>query len=722
MFAPELAAGQPVPVCVLALAGEESALMATLACCGRIPREALLVLSPPASPMEQIARQAGCRWSGKLPESFDTARYWCQVSEVLAGEVEACWVLRAGTRLPDHWQRRLALTDPECVAIFPLSVRHPCTSIFTSTRHKPGLSLPELDRWLNRYLSGRCWDIPLLDGQTALLRPARLPPGMMDDRALARQLRQQGNSILASDNLLVDDRQLAPSALPEDLCPAWRQAILHRHPLTAVRHAMTELSVREELAPSAVPMTRPAILHICHGWGGGLWHWVEDFVTADQGTASYILKPVGDWSAFGQTLALYTAEDRHQPLQTWTLSLPILSTDICHFEYRVMLETIVATYGIEAILVSSLIGHALDVLLTELPTLVVTHDFYPVCPAIVATWGSPCTQCEDARLAACLVENPEQRFFLHQDFAHWQTLRSTFASHLLTHTTMLIVPSASVSSRLRGLLPELAHLPMRVIPHGLPQPLLDTLRPVVPPPLQARRPRVLVLGSLDSHKGGGLLREIMPALREMADVYLWGCGATGSEWEGQPNVTVRPRYERQALGELLSELRPDVGLLLSVVPETFSYTLSELQAATIPTAATNLGAFADRIEDGVSGWLMEPRGEDILEVLRALFSEPERLASVRKHLAALPRRSAKDMVNDYMALLPVTDGLLRRPRHLASTTDSATRAAVVIDPEARVGVVLRGFLGYIQGKLDTSPRLPGFSRKYLRMLTNWLLR
>ena len=72
------------------------------------------------------------------------------------------------------------------------------------------------------------------------------------------------------------------------------------------------------------------------------------------------------------------------------------------------------------------------------------------------------------------------------------------------------------------------------------------------------------------------------------------------------------------LPKILQSLKPDLGLLLSNVPETFSYTLSELFAAGIPPVASRLGAFVDRIEDGVTGWLVSPGGDDLLDKLSEL--------------------------------------------------------------------------------------------------------
>ena len=60
-------------------------------------------------------------------------------------------------------------------------------------------------------------------------------------------------------------------------------------------------------------------------------------------------------------------------------------------------------------------------------------------------------------------------------------------------------------------------------------------------------------------------------------------------------------YELGELPAILERIRPDLGLLLSIRLETFSYTLSELTELGIPVAATNLGSFRERIKHGETG-------------------------------------------------------------------------------------------------------------------------
>jgi GT2 family glycosyltransferase/glycosyltransferase involved in cell wall biosynthesis len=99
-------------------------------------------------------------------------------------------------------------------------------------------------------------------------------------------------------------------------------------------------------------------------------------------------------------------------------------------------------------------------------------------------------------------------------------------------------------------------------------------------------------------------------------------------------------------------------LILPDFAETFSYTLSELRSFGIPVLATRLGALAERITDGVDGFLVAPDAAAICDAIDALRSEPGRLARVREALARLPLRTLADMAADYRDLLP----LAPRPR------------------------------------------------------------
>ena len=168
------------------------------------------------------------------------------------------------------------------------------------------------------------------------------------------------------------------------------------------------------------------------------------------------------------------------------------------------------------------------------------------------------------------------------------------------------------------------------------------------------------------HKGGDILSKALPDILEDFDVTLLGCGESIRKFPSQPGLTVKRRYQLHELPELLADIKPDLGLLLSVVPETFSYTLSELYAAAVPPVATHLGAFVDRIEPGETGWLIEPKKKALLKQLAVLAKDPGAIVKVKNHLLAMHIDTTKEVAQRYLALLPDYDAGAQ-PRPLAKS-------------------------------------------------------
>ncbi len=702
----------------------------------------LQVLGSDDPALHHCAEQAGCGFAAALPETIASDHYWSTLLRLLPaieghgaeGYDGYSLILRAGCKLPPYWLPRLctAARRSAAGAVFPLSVRDPLTSVFSSHRHQPGLGVEDVDRWLNRYSSHTDIDIPLFAGYCGLFA-GRWPAPAGDDSQLAAEWRNRGVPIIASDALYIDDSALEPLSLPTSLYPGWREALTERHPLTALRHALTELSSRAETPPPEVPPVRPVRLHVSHSWGGGLGRWVEDFITADTAHQSLVLRPIGHWDAFAQTLALYPGPQMDVPLKTWTLAQPILSTALAHHQYREILGEIVATYGVGSVLVSSLIGHSLDVLDSGLPTTFVCHDFYPVCPPLYATWGNPCDSCDSSRLANCLSDNPQHRIFRIEPHDHWVALRRAFADLVAARDITMVAPCQSVARRLQALLPPLADRTIAVIGHGLSPESIASLavarhdEPEGGRSDEAGRLRIVILGSLADHKGATLLAPVLAQIGGFADLLLLGAGEDGRRFAGGGAVTVVEHYQRHQLGELLAEFKPDLGLLLSTVPETFSYTLSELHAAGVPVAATALGAFADRIQHQSDGWLFDPTPDALLALLRQLHQSPAGIAAVRARLLARPAKPAAAMVADYNRLESPSAralGHLERPRagqQRSADRDYLAEGQLYINPQAPYRQVLKDFIRFTAKRIQHSQRLPSPLRRAIAALARrWL--
>jgi hypothetical protein len=152
-----------------------------------------------------------------------------------------------------------------------------------------------------------------------------------------------------------------------------------------------------------------------------------------------------------------------------------------------------------------------------------------------------------------------------------------------------------------------------------------------------------------------LLAESLDRLTEFAEVHLLGAMEVGDLFAGRPGIHVVPRYELGELRRVVQGIRPHAGMLLSIWPETYSYTLTELMQMGVPPVATRLGGFAERVIDGETGFLVTPAADALVARLKEIDGKRDMLDRVRKNLAGLPRRGATEMVADYHRLLPLVD-------------------------------------------------------------------
>ena len=653
-----------------------------------------------------------------LPADNDDKSRWSRALQFRACESELLVYLLGGTRAPHHWDARLVASHQrsgEDTVVSPLGVRHPFLSAFSDASHTPGLDVDDVDQWVNDYSVGRESSIPVVSPSCFLMPPSiRVSVSVSRDEELSTAIRAAGGETVLCTQLYLDDSEVVPEIVVQSLASAYREAFQYRSPLTPMRHALTELSARGE-APAQLLKCLPVQLHVGHSWGGGLARWMEDYTAADDLHHSLVLRSLGDLSAFGQSIGLFAGADTIRPIKTWVLMEPILSVHVGNLEYREILNEVIEDYGVESLVVSSLIGHSLDLLRTALPTTIVLHEFFPFCPALYATFESPCRSCDHVRLTECLQSNPRNDFFKHEESSHWIIVRNAFAQLLTESAFTVIAPDQSVVDRYIELEPRLAQRELHVVPHGLNAEFADALCAVrsIGPHAGRDRLQLVILGRLTQEKGGQLLEAMLPEVGKIADVFLLGTGESGAQFEGALGVQVVRSYDSRELPRLLADIQPDIGLLLSTVPETFSYTLSELWAAGIPVLATRLGAFATRINDGYTGWLVEPTADAVLSKLQTLQGDRQVINAIAAKLRETNPPSAAEMVARYTNILPLRDDTPLTRYHLprrsyrspyAEAAETAS-APLLVNPQLSYRAVLSEFLLYSASKAEHSPKL-----------------
>lgn len=397
--------------------------------------------------------------------------------------------------------------------------------------------------------------------------------------------------------------------------------------------------------------TGNARLHITHGWGGGIERWIDNFTSTDSET-NFIFQSQTDPNSAGSSLILWCATGKKKSkIAFWKLATPINATDVHHPEYAAILQSLVDNLRIRSIFVSSLIGHALEIFSRKIPTIIILHDLYPFCPAIFAHYaGSTCTHCDLDTLRTCQKHNTMYYFWHNTKPEWWVTFRQHYANAINQPWVQLVAPTQSALARWRQLFPVIQNLPHTIIEHGIDLEKENKLEnPVFS---QHKRLRILIPGRLDEHKGLQLISELLPELSGFADILLLGCGGKGWAFVDTPNTQIVWDYTQDELANIIADYQPDCALLLSTVPETFSYTLSEMQALGVPVIATNLGAYQERIEHGVSGWLVEPFASSVLNLIHSLDKERQRILVVKQYWEVHQPTSVNQMRRHYLSILP----------------------------------------------------------------------
>nr|WP_240956429.1 glycosyltransferase [Wenzhouxiangella sp. XN79A] len=238
------------------------------------------------------------------------------------------------------------------------------------------------------------------------------------------------------------------------------------------------------------------------------------------------------------------------------------------------------------------------------------------------------------------------------DAEAWTALDRAWSGAVERGAVRLVAPTGHVAERWRALHPDGA-LDIEILPHGF-RPFGSEPVPVeAPSPTgEGAAPLHLVIpGQLSSGKGRELLLDALPKLAGRVRLTAVGCGQDGYRLFGRSGIDLVPAYDREDLPALIAALRPHGALLLSTVPETWSYTLSEMRALGLPVLATRVGSFVERVADGEDGVLFDPDADALVETIETLLAEPGRLQRLARNVPE--QRSLRSMVADYDRRCPV---------------------------------------------------------------------
>ncbi|HMB38584.1 MAG TPA: glycosyltransferase [Wenzhouxiangellaceae bacterium] len=549
----------------------------------------------------------------------------------------AVLMLRAGVGLPKPvsiLDRLLSTQDLPDITTFPGN--------FSDTDNPfsawPEQSAPEQPARLAYWCSDALWE---------KVAAPREPDCLLIAPGLARQ----GSAVLKSDSCgLIDEAFAFDSELP--LLPGiGPDADSTALPLGQLRLRLRQLALSGASAAAGADPDRPVTLHIAHSWGGGVWRWIEDFITGDDGVNLVLISdsdPSGE--ICGRGLKLFVGGIGRGLIREIPLAPHIESTVGSHSQYRKLLGRIIDRFGVGRVMISSLIGHSLDCLATGLPTVQVLHDFYPVWPLLdfdplpfIDKNGGVARTAAFARYGDTLRMGPHSPGF-------WKRIADAWRRAIESNDVQLVAPADHVIHRWQMLNPG-SSLKIVKIPHAF-RPFSDkrkALRPNSGDPLH-----LVIPGRLTQGKGLELIEQALPHLQSLVRITALGCGREAFRLFGHAGIDLICDYRHEEFPSLIRKLKPHAALFLSTVPETWNFALSEVRSLGLVPIATRVGSFPERIRDHEDGLLFEPSAEALVDMVKAICNNPGTLDGLAPKGRA--QQTPVRLVSRFNALIPCQTG------------------------------------------------------------------
>lgn len=253
-----------------------------------------------------------------------------------------------------------------------------------------------------------------------------------------------------------------------------------------------------------------------------------------------------------------------------------------------------------------------ETLKDRIPYIVSLHDFVSICPRfhLFTIGGKHCSGVECK--SACGYSDHYMQEYREQGLS------------LLRHSRKNIAFSSNTVEYLERLLSEVP--PIEIVQHGVNK--IQSIEHKADPlsPLS-----IVTVAPHGRHKGGQIFKDLfrISTLPSGRDIHWSVLG----DWKQVGVESCLGAYTREDVGEKLRSANPQLGILLSLCPETYSLACDELLSAGIPLIVGPLGAPAERIRSWRAGWVLEELS------VTAVLKELDRIASDGSNLSECQERA-----------------------------------------------------------------------------------
>jgi GT2 family glycosyltransferase len=289
------------------------------------------------------------------------------------------------------------------------------------------------------------------------------------------------------------------------------------------------------------------------------------------------------------------------------------------------------------------------------------HDFFLYCPTFILTRYNKKSEKEifcnfesDPNICNECIKYKMGINNLSLDFMHKR--KAFIKNEIIPAIDKLFCPSAFLKENLVKLFPNQIH-PEKcfIIEHGL-----DKANDKKPAESTAKladsKINVAFLGNFSEIKGAKIFAQLVKNLSAENNLHFYIIGSIGDEQtlntlKPYKKLTIIGEYTNSNLEQILTENNIHVTLLLSICPETFSFTLSESWYYKLPAIALELGSLGQRISQNNAGWIINPENPvmEITSLLKDILKNPAILSEKIKNipLSKTAKENAKEFEEYY---------------------------------------------------------------------------
>lgn len=328
-----------------------------------------------------------------------------------------------------------------------------------------------------------------------------------------------------------------------------------------------------------------------------------------------------------------------------------------HFVYRdnklnKLFTSLLAAFRIYLVHIHHTMGLTLELYYSaaqlQIPIYTSLHDYYFICPTLklLDINNESCIGLKESdRCSKCL----KSHFHISEEIDFIKKWRKEYHK-ALDMSEKIFIPSCSAEKIVLQYYPDIKDK-IQIIPHGIDSLLFNKKSSGMP--FSHTHLHIAFVGGLSDIKGSSIIYDIITSSPEQFEWFIFGgIGDIALNEIEQKNLTKTGWYQREKLQGLLQKYEIDIVCLLSIVEETYCYTLSEVVACGLPVIATDIGALGERTKEMGCGWLVPPDicVSDFLALLNQILNDRLDYEKKRQKATDFKIKTNSQMVADYQCI------------------------------------------------------------------------